>query len=157
MTQTRISFDVRSKLQEIVTEVFSTMVAIAVKPADVAFPSRCDRVSGSVGIAGENLSGTLSLHVPAELAAKAATGMLGMELTPDAPEVNDVIGELTNMVGGGFKSALNDANVFCAMSVPSLVRGRSFVVETVPGAENECVCFECNGSILAVELNIKFE
>jgi CheY-specific phosphatase CheX len=50
--------------------------------------------------------------------------MLGMPVEElGAAEVNDVVGELSNMIGGNFKSRLNDAGFSCSLSVPTVVRG----------------------------------
>ena len=41
--------------------------------------------------------------------------------------VNDAIGELTNMVVGGFKNALCDAGYPCRLTIPSISAGRNFL------------------------------
>ena len=73
----------------------------------------------------------------------------------DNGAVNDVASELTNMIGGGIKSALNDAERPCAMSTPSIVRGLGFTIELAPGARSETFVFDCHGERLAVEVHLK--
>ena len=43
-------------------------------------------------------------------------------------ETVDVVAELTNMVGGSFKSRLSDAGFSCKLSVPSVLRGQEFQI-----------------------------
>ena len=53
------------------------------------------------------------------------------------PEVNDVIGELCNMIGGTLKSNLCDAGFSCQLSLPAVLRGADLQIET-PGLKAGC-------------------
>src|ERR1035438_10127652 len=92
-------------------DVFETMLSMkaASVPGD-GLPMFEERVTGCVAFAGEHVNGAVYLHLGAPFAAKVAAAMLG--LTPadlgDA-EVNDVVGEVTNMLTGGLKSWLGDS------------------------------------------------
>jgi chemotaxis protein CheX len=44
-------------------------------------------------------------------------------------EVNDVIGEVCNMVGGDLKSRLCDAGFTSSLSIPSISYGESFRIQ----------------------------
>jgi len=44
-------------------------------------------------------------------------------------EVNDVIGEVCNMVGGDLKSRLCDAGFTSSLSIPSITYGESFRIQ----------------------------
>ena len=73
--------------------------------------------------------------------------MLGLppeEVTGET-EVNDVVGEATNMLTGGLKSWLCDAGAECAVSTPAIIRGTSFAIEAMPDVARELLVFECGG------------
>lgn len=152
-------FDVRGFLSRHLADVFSTMLSFdAVPLGDTEAPHHADRVTGSVGLGGDSIHGILYLHLSDGLARAMAGAMLGMpaeEVTAEA-DVNDVIGEVTNMLTGGLKSALCDAGYPCAVSTPCIIRGSSFVIETVPELERMCLVFECQGERGVIEVNIQF-
>ena len=157
--QTASTFDVRATVLRVVPLVFETMLSL---PANLAAPDatlHIERVSGTIGIAGEPLSGFIYLHFSEELARHVTVAMLGLD-SPDAADngsVNDVVSELANMIGGNFKSALCDANLPCAMSTPSIIRGQAFDIEMPPGLKSETFIFSCQGEHLAVEIHLKLD
>ena len=69
---------------------------------------------------------------------------------------NDVLGEITNMLTGHLKSCLCDAGAPCAVSIPSIIRGSSYQVETLPDVRRELLLFHCEADPLAVEVHLKF-
>ncbi|MCI0539745.1 MAG: chemotaxis protein CheX, partial [Verrucomicrobiales bacterium] len=109
-----------------ISEVFTTMFGLEVKaavPRDFDAPSET-LVAGSVGFIGD-VSGIVYIHVTAAFARTLASRMLGLaEAEMDGEEmVNDVIGELTNMIVGSVKSRLCDSGSPCVLTIPSIVRG----------------------------------
>ena len=98
-------------------DVFETMLSMkAVRAPGAALPHFDGRVTGSVGFAGEHVTGAVYLHLSAPFASQVAAAMLG--ITPEEisaeNEVNDVVGEATNMITGGLKSWLCDQGADCA-------------------------------------------
>ena len=83
--------------------------------------------------------------------------MLGMELdeVDSDEEVHDVIGELSNMIGGDLKSRLCDAGFTCELSIPSITAGKDFSIESKGWAVNETVCFQFENHIALIEAYIK--
>ena len=82
--------------------------------------------------------------------------MLGS--TPETNElVNDVIGELTNMIAGGLKSAYCDAGYPCSISIPTIIRGKSFTVGNPPHTTREMFLYQSGPNTFAVELHIRFQ
>jgi chemotaxis protein CheX len=116
-----------------------------------------DRVTGSVGMAGNTVTGSVYLHLTSVFAGQAAAAMLGLgaeELGND--EVNDVIGEVTNMLAGGLKSWLCDAGAACALTTPAVIRGSSFEIKPKPGGETALLAFTCGETQGFVEVHLKF-
>jgi CheY-specific phosphatase CheX len=140
-------------------EVFSTMLTLPAVPlAEIAPVETKERVSGSVGFVGATVSGSVYLHVPATLAAQVAGAMLGMpaEETPSDADVNDVLGEVTNMLAGGLKSWLCDAGAACALTTPAIIRGTSFYIMHSEGVTKIAFSFESGPHKGLVETHIKF-
>lgn len=159
MSDAAQTLNIRQTAIETLVEVFSTMLSLEAKPNDdVAVPDWGERVTGCVGLAGETVTGTIYVHLSDTLAKQAAAAMLGMtveELGSDS-DVNDVVGELCNMVAGNLKSALCNAGARCAISPPCVIRGKSFMIETSAEMRKEIICFECCDQKLVVEIQTKF-
>jgi chemotaxis protein CheX len=138
-------------------DVFDTMLAMKAvgAPAD-GVPHFDERVTGCVGFAGEHVTGAVYLHLPAPFAAGVAAAMLGL---PPAElgeaEVNDVVGEVTNMLTGGLKSWLCDSGAECAVSTPAIIRGAAFAIEPVPDVAREWLIFNCDHNRVVVEIHVK--
>ena len=116
-----------------------------------------DRVTGCIALVGPSVSGGVYVHLPEELAKLAAAKMLGVkpEELGDGTEVNDLVGEICNIVAGKLKSALTNSGKSCATSTPTIIRGRSFVIETVENFHKHSVYFECLNQRLSVEVHLK--
>jgi chemotaxis protein CheX len=150
--------DIPKLAGDTMTSVFQTMLALPLEPVPgdpaVGFP---EHVSGSVGLGGEKVIGAVYIHMSAEFAKLVASTMLGMGADEIADsDVNDVVGEMCNMVAGGLKSTLCDTGAACAVSTPAIIRGTSLAIETVPDVRQEKLVFECQGSRVIVEVHIKF-
>jgi chemotaxis protein CheX len=160
MNKTISISDVREYVAGHLGEVFETMLSMKTATVAEFDPAKVagERVTGSVGMAGETVTGSIYLHVSAAFAVQATAAMLGMtpeEITGPA-EVNDVIAEVTNMIGGGLKSWLCDAGASCALTTPAVIRGTSFEVTAKPGVESIHLGFDCAGTPGMVEIHIKF-
>src|SRR5882757_6498137 len=98
-------FNVAEHIREIVGNVFQTMAGARAVPTKDHDPLPPEQISGTIGIAGENVTGAVYLHLPDSLARAVTRTML--QDTPGQGagdnDINDVLGELTNMVGGGLK------------------------------------------------------
>lgn len=158
MPPTIIEFDIRQFIEQHVREVFDTMLSM---PADLSpdksLPHYVEHVTGSVGFAGEKVNGAVYFHLSAVFASRIAQIMLGLieQETTVESEVNDVIGELTNIIAGGLKSALCDAGLPCAVSTPAIIRGAAFEIECSPDVQREIVRFNCGDNRIAVEIHVK--
>ena len=90
-------------------EVFDTMLSMDIELTDERVQANVDgeRIVGSVGFAGKAV-GSVSIQVKEAFARSITAAMLGMEEDEidGEEEILDVIGELSNMVGGDLKSRL---------------------------------------------------
>ena len=157
--KTAPTLDIRHFLNGHLVDVFETMLSMKAMPApDGQPPEFAERMTGSVGLGGDTVTGAVYLHLSADFANRIAATMLGLspEETLGDADVNDVIGECANMLAGGLKSALCDKGYECAVSTPAIIRGTSFNIESLPNVQHELMVFECDGARFAVEVHIKF-
>jgi CheY-specific phosphatase CheX len=157
MNDTKNKFQVVDHIPAIVPKVFQTMMGAEIA-VTMSRPITGARISGAIGIVGETVTGTVYLHLPLKLAEAVTRAILQSPPTEAVgdTEINDVVGELSNMIGAGLKSQLNDADYFCAVSTPSVIRG-SFVVEAMQGATTDIFYFDCLGQRLAVEVHLNLD
>jgi chemotaxis protein CheX len=112
----------------------------------------------SVGFGGA-VSGVVYLCLEDTFAVHATGRILGLT----APEVRlhgfevikDAIGEVTNMIAGGFKNKLCDLGLPCVLTLPTLMRGQHLSVVTLKGTEHHVFNFEIDGHRLIVEVQLK--
>lgn len=159
MSQPLQAVNVREFTTRHLMDVFETMLSKkAILRDDQNLPHYAERVSGSVGFAGDNVTGAVYLHLSARFATRATAAMLGLapeEITGEQ-EVNDVVGEVTNMLAGGLKSALCDAGSACAVSTPAIIRGTSFSIEPIPDVQRIFMTFDCEDEQVVAEIHIKY-
>jgi CheY-specific phosphatase CheX len=140
--------------------VFETMLSMQPKPvaADKTTKFGGNRITGSVSMVGAQVTGQVYLHLETFFTYRAASAMLGIsmqDLASDA-DVNDALGELTNMVAGGLKSWLCDAGALCTLTTPAIIRGNSYQIVHRPGVQIFSVPFECDTQHGLVEIHLKF-
>ena len=152
------SFNLGAFLRSATQEVFETMLSMELGEIDTIkqLPEDARQVVGSVSMAG-TVSGTVNIYVGNMFAKVITADMLGMELdeVDSDEEIHDVIGELSNMIGGDLKSRLCDAGFDCSLSIPSITSGKDFVIESKGWAVNEQVFFEYQEHIALIEAFLK--
>jgi chemotaxis protein CheX len=157
MTQTIQIPDICEFATRHLIDVFDTMLSMkAVVVTDDRLPLFEERVTGGVGFGGERITGAVYLHLAAPFAHQMAAAMLG--LAPEElgeAEVNDVVGEATNMLTGGLKSWLCDAGAECAVSTPAIIRGSAFAIEPGPDVARKWLVFNCATDCVVVEIHVK--
>lgn len=120
-----------AKLIHDVKEIFSSMLGLEDLlhlPLQIDPVSHFnDCVSALVGLAG-TYNGLVSLHMPSELAIKATSSMLGMDVNEINDDVNDAMGEIANMIAGSFKMQLSKSGTDVHLSTPSVVCGKEYII-----------------------------
>jgi chemotaxis protein CheX len=111
-----------SELEQVVQMVLSTMANTEAFPSGDGLPESDKSLSGVVKIAG-SWRGSVSLQLPQEVARPVAAEFLGVpvESVSDV-DLLEVVGELTNMIGGNFKSLLPQP---CTLSIPLVAKGET--------------------------------
>jgi chemotaxis protein CheX len=162
----------QSTIQRAVQDVCKTMVSMK---AELARHARCERteaglqcggiappsgdvIIGTVGFVGD-IAGLIYLYLPVTLAQHLAGKMLGMtpvELKEAGDDVvNDAVGELTNMTVGAFKNVLCDQGYPCKLTIPSIMRGANFSIQSTAAATRRLYEFNIEGHMLVADLLVK--
>lgn len=114
-------------------------------------------VVGNVGFVGK-VSGMVYLAMPERVALSITTRMLGMDasdLDGEYEMINDVIGEITNMSAGAYKNQMADMGYPCRLTIPSIIRGKYFVVEAAKASFRQIYVFKYEGKLISFELIMK--
>jgi chemotaxis protein CheX len=120
------------------------MFRLPLVPASVQklAPLSGPHVLGVVEFSGK-ATGVVYLRLEPTVAQRLAAAIIGgrpEELT-DPSAINDVIGELVNIVAGNIKSNLCDAGITCTLGVPQVSRTADFKIKTVAGGVSERLGF----------------
>ncbi len=109
----------QAEISQFVTDIWSTFLNMQVSPTDKPFQpeGKDNTLAGCVQITGE-WQGTVTLYAPKDLGKKIAASMYALEESEiDEQMVQDVMGEITNMIAGNIKSLLPTP---CSISLPSV-------------------------------------
>jgi chemotaxis protein CheX len=109
--------------QEVFTSMLGTDVEQFPEPeADRSEPF--DGVLSLIGIAG-GVIGNGALICTSDTARKLSSRLLMMEFETVDEQVLDAVGEITNMIVGGFKNLLEPHTGRLQMSIPSVIFGKN--------------------------------
>ena len=147
---------VESDIYQITESIWELMLGMPVARQHEAGPAdaRDDSITGCIQITGA-WEVTVLMECSTELARKATARMFDKAAHEvKAEDIRDAVGELTNMIGGAFKSLIPGT---CFLSMPILREGNDYCV-TLPsrGVVSE-VAFVCQKQPLRVRLLIPNE
>lgn len=141
------------EIRQFVTDIWSTFLNMKVSPTETHFKPKGNgnTLAGCVQITGE-WQGSVTLYAPKEIGKKVAATMYGLdESEVDNKQVQDVIGEITNVLAGNIKSILPAP---CSISLPC-VAITDFNLHH-PGSEMlTAVNFDCEGLPFLVVMHYK--
>lgn len=141
------------EIRQFVTDIWSTFLNMKVAPTEIPFKPKGNgnTLAGCVQITGE-WQGSVTLYAPKEIGKKIAATMYGLgEAEVVDKQVQDVIGEITNVLAGNIKSILPAP---CSISLPC-VAITDFNLHH-PGSEMlTAVNFDCEGLAFLVVMHYK--
>jgi chemotaxis protein CheX len=151
-----------------VQDVFSTMLSLEVDldrhestmPSEdncsPAFSTGSEMIAANVGFSGK-IFGMVYLCMSISFAKSLTMQLLGMEEVEDNDHetINDALGELANMTVGGFKNQLSHKGYSCQLTIPSILRGEGFTVESTSEAQRETFYFDSEGNPFVADLFIR--
>jgi len=133
-----------------ITAVFDTMeTMVGMTPTreapyvkDHALPQ--GDVTGIIGFAEKDVIGSVALSFPIETILKIYNLMMGESESRITREVQDLAGELTNIVAGGAKKQFSQSGVSFHISIPTIVVGR-----------NHTIHHQLNTSVLVIPFHLE--
>lgn len=142
-------------VKDAVFEVFSTMLGIEPLYEGLAGDARAPELGiiSLVGITGD-WGGSGVFCCSPVLARELCGRMLGTEPTAIDDEVLDVVAEITNMMIGNVKTALECVAGPLAISVPTVIHGRNFEFRNAPGLSSLAMAFSAEGHAFEIRISL---
>jgi chemotaxis protein CheX len=115
-----------------VTEIFNMMFGFDTKAIVVAEtgvpPLALNERTAIVGFSGA-MRGSCQIQMSSDAACAIASAMLGgATIDEEDDSINDALGELCNMLAGGWKNSIPELSSECALSPPTVISGRDYKV-----------------------------
>ena len=121
-----------------------TMCETSAKCVSISTVPISDRgiVTGVIGVHGK-VSGFITVNMAERVALRAVQGLLQETYPELCSQVVDGVGEITNIIVGGIKSALGKTPwAFSNITVPSVIVGTGYHIAYARGLEFLCAAFE---------------
>lgn len=147
--------EITTMIREATQSVFSMMLGLELEPCDSFVeddpPGPSEGVLALIGLAG-TWAGSGTFSCSADMARKLSSALLMSEYASINDEVLDAIGEVTNMVLGNVKTALEEKLGPMGLSIPTVVFGRNFTTRSMSKASWTVVPFKLDGDMIQVHL-----
>ena len=154
------TFDIKSSIAESTNELFETMLSMNLELSDSNEPPvfKKGRITAALSFAGE-LMGRIGITIDDEISKIMTANMLGMEIDEieGEDEINDVLLEVCNIIGGNLKSNFNDAGMPCVISTPSITTGMDFEIDSMNMERCESYTFISQGHKIFIEITLRPE
>jgi chemotaxis protein CheX len=134
---------------------FSTMLNCEALRGPLTISSQGGRtypVSGVIGLSGRAV-GIVVINLSEEVALKAASSMLMMNITEMCDDVVDAVGELANVVAGQAKAELEEYKL--CVSLPTVILGERHEVRFPSDAKPICVPFSTDFGPMQLEVGLE--
>lgn len=134
---------VESEVRSSIETIWTSVLGLDVNPGRPVTMGggEPDLLTGCVQITGA-WRGAVTLDCSSDLAREAAAIMFGIEPRQvDQEQIQDAIGELTNMIGGNFKSLLPEP---CQLSLPAVTEGTDYAFRVLDCRQVLRLSFACN-------------
>jgi len=138
-----------------VSNTFTTMFNCEVRRGAMTLGesgARSYPISGVIGLSGKAV-GTVVVNLSEEVALKAASAMLMVELTELDDEVIDAVGEMANMIAGQAKAELEEYEL--SVSLPSVITGVGHELRFPSDAKPIVVDFDTDFGPLRLEVGLE--
>jgi chemotaxis protein CheX len=100
-------------------------------------------ISGVIGITGET-EGSLSVSFSKAAICFIVSNMFGEQITAVTNEVEDAVGELTNMISGDARRELAEKGIVLTAGIPTVIAGQNHTIKHMT-----------NGPIIAIPFSTK--
>jgi len=138
-------------ISRLTEDIWLSTLGLAVRPSDQTVPERLSgrTLDGIVTITGD-YHGAVVVQCPLGLAARLARAMFDLGAArPTLADMQDALGEITNMTGGNIKALLPGT---CHLSLPAVVEGEDYTIR-VPGSRTtHRAVFACGDESFVVSI-----
>ncbi len=111
---------------------------------------------GLVGIASTSIIGSVIISFSEKAILEIVTNMLGEKYDKITPDVEDAIGEITNMIVGGAKRMLAEKGYKFNLALPTVVKGTNIQLSLKTRGPRIAIPFQLDsGSTFTVETCIE--
>ena len=141
-------------LRESTQGVFATMCGwdvVASSTKRIAKPAHLYDVTGVIGLTGK-LKVTIAVSFPKEFLFEVTEAFLGNRPTEIDSDAIDLVGELTNMIGGNAKERINLPGV--SLGLPTVVAGQGHYIAFESDFEVTYITFESEKGEFCVEVGM---
>ncbi|HHE46682.1 MAG TPA: chemotaxis protein CheX [Bacteroidetes bacterium] len=114
-------------------------------------------VTGVIGFIEEDLHGSIALSFPSRTAINIYNLIKGKGVTKMTREVQDLVGELTNIVANNARKILTEAKLSFHISVPTLVIGRNHAIRHQLNIPVVVVPFRIEDDSFMLEVSMKIQ
>lgn len=140
-----------------VIKTVKTMASTDLTPGkpfiEASFQQKGD-IAGTVGMIAPPLKGTLLICFDKASIFTILENMLGEKYTELNREVQDAVGELTNMIYGSSKTSLNQLGYNFEMAIPTVITG-TFKVQAQESAPTLIIPFNLpNGTTFHIQITV---
>lgn len=108
-------------------------------------------ISGVIGITGET-EGSLSVSFSESCICHIVSNMFGEPVESINQEVEDAVGELTNMISGDARRELAEKGIVLKSAIPTVISGKNHTVKHMANGPAIAIPFETPGGSFLVEV-----
>ena len=112
-------------------------------------------ISGIIGIAGKELSGSVAISLPEKTALFIHQMLLGEEVSHLSVGVQDTVGEIANIIAGGAKTIFTKSGLSFHISIPTVIIGKNHSLSFNVDNPMVVIPFTINGLPFSVDISIK--
>ncbi|MGA8922706.1 MAG: chemotaxis protein CheX [Candidatus Dormiibacterota bacterium] len=143
----------RMILEGAALEVFQMMAGTTLTPQSDPSGEPRGELTAMVGMAGA-LCGMALVRCSEQAAAHFTALMLGGEGGLNSSVICDALGEICNMVAGNFKAKISALADQCLLSVPTVISGGTYTLQTLEPSQEIHLEFAFEGAPVWVSLLI---
>ena len=108
-------------------------------------------ISGIIGLTG-SATGSMALSFSEAAILKIVSNMLGEKYKTMTPEIQDAVGEITNMISGVARKNLEADGFYIQSAIPTVVTGKNHSITHVMGGPSLIIPFEIDEGTFVVDV-----
>jgi len=108
-------------------------------------------ISGIIGLTG-SATGSLALSFSEAAILKIVSNMVGENFKAMNAEIQDAVGEITNMISGVARKNLEADGFYIQAAIPTVVTGKNHSITHVTGGQSLIIPFEIDEGTFVVDV-----